>query len=314
MLTNDPLHIVIQNPSTASHLEQRELLLSAALREQPMSWDYKSEYPLVLTESNLKTSWCIFSRQKLVAHASLWPRTLTHRSRSNPIDIGLVGNVATHPDFRGLGLMSNLVAHLVKTAQEYNMSGLVLWSDLLEFYQKLGFSSIGREIRFVFGPSDHQGAESPRRVDPHLLTVDDLERMLQLRPKFEWTVSRSCDEFRSLLAIPNASVFLRRQDTKILSWLVIGKGTDLQGIVHEWGAPSPRELISDLRMIINTWNLPQLVVLCPANIPKQWVDTLTLNSLSKEEHPMALAKPLGHKGAIALSAINRSFFWGFDSI
>lgn len=314
MQLNQPQNFVIQNPCTPSELLQRDSLLSTSLRDHQLEWAYKSEYPLVLNETNLKTSWCLFADQKLAAHASLWPRTLTHISGSNSVKIGLVGNVATHPDHRGCGLMSALFDHLIKKAQEHDFGALILWSDLLEFYQKLGFSSIGRELRFSFGPTDKTHLTSIQKIDPSELTTSDLERMLQLKPKLDWTIHRSPEEFRSLLSIPNTATFTCRQGSKITSWLSIGKGSDLQGVIHEWGAESPSQLLNDIQTVIATWDLPQLILLTPLGLKNHWISALKVFSQDFKEHPMALALPVGSGGKNALSAVARGFFWGFDSI
>jgi GNAT superfamily N-acetyltransferase len=314
MQVNQAINFIIQNPCTPSELLQRDSLLSSSLRDHQLDWPYQREYPLVLSETNLQTSWCIFADQKLAAHASLWPRTLTHISGSNSIKIGLVGNVATDPDHRGCGLMSTLFKHLIKKAQEQDIKALILWSDLLEFYQKLGFSSIGREFRFILAPKDKPNLTSIQKVDLSDLNDGDLIRMLQLKPKLEWTIHRSRDEFRSLLGIPNTAIFIRRQGHKITSWLAIGKGSDLQGVIHEWGSASATELLNDVQTVIAAWDLPQLILLAPASLQTQWTNSLKLFSQGFEEHPMALAMPVEPAGSSALIAIARGFFWGFDSI
>jgi hypothetical protein len=184
----------------------------------------------------------------------------------------------------------------------------------LEFYQKLGFSSIGRELRFNLGPKDKTDLTSIQKIDPSQLTANDLERMLQLKPKLDWTIHRSPEEFSSLLSIPNTATFTRRQGSKITSWLSIGKGSDLQGVIHEWGAESPTELLNDIQTVIATWNLPQLILLTPLGLKNHWISTLKVFSQGFEEHSMALALPVGPNGKNALSAVARGFFWGFDSI
>ena len=307
-------NLVIQNPSTPSEFLLRDSLLSTSLRDHPLTWDYKNEYPLVLTESSLKTSWCLFQDQHLAAHASLWPRTLINRSGHHSIKIGLIGNVATHPDHRGCGLMSALFQHLISEAREQDLEALILWSDLLEFYQKRGFSSIGRELRFLIAPTAIQHLTTITRAEVSDLSVSDLEVMLGLRPKLDWIIERSPDEFKPLLGIPNTAIFIRRKGPKIISWIAIGKGSDLQGVIHEWGAVSPQDLMNDIQTILLTWDLPQLTLLMPASISAPWFNHFKLHSESFTEHPMALALPVGHHGEAIKPALARSFFWGFDSI
>lgn len=307
-------NFVIQNPCTPSEFQERDSMLAASLRDHPISWDYGSEYPLVLNTSNRQTSWCVFTGHKLAAHASLWPRTLTHITGSKSLLIGLVGNVATHPDSRRSGIMSALFEHLIKTAKERDLQALVLWSDLVQFYQKLGFSSIGRELRLTIRPNDKLQLTDIERADPSTLSSIELETMLSLRPKLEWSIRRSAEEFKLLMSIPNTAVFLRRHGKKIVSWLAIGKGSDLQGVIHEWGASSPAELLQDIQTILAIWTIPELTLLAPIAIEKPWIHALKTYSYATMEHPMALALALGTGDRPILPPLSRSFFWGFDSI
>lgn len=289
-------------------------MLTTSLRDGVLPWRFQHEYPLVLSDDHLETSWCLYADSKLAAHANLWPRILSHQTSSRSIKIGIVGNVVTHPDFRGCGLMSAVFAHLTSVAKNQDMQALVLWSDLLEFYQKLGFSSIGREIRFVLGASDRRVDTGIRKVDVSQLSDDDLAKMLSLRPAQEWQLNRSITEFRSLLGIPNTALFIRRRGSRITSWFAVGKGSDMQGVIHEWGATSAIELVNDVLTIISAWQLPHLTILTPANLPKLWKDEIESHSTQKSEHNMALGLSFGSNGPSVLSTLARSFLWGFDSI
>ena len=210
--------------------------------------------------------------------------------------------------------MSAIFDHLTAVARSNDLEALILWSDLLQFYQKLGFSSIGRESRFVLGRCDRGGTSPVSKIAAQDLSDADLHRMLQLRPKVEWELERSLTEFRALLAIPNTALFVRRKGLAVVSWFAIGKGSDMQGIVHEWGASAPQELIQDIQTVLELWNLTSLTVLSPVTIARSWIETFRLHAISQTEHSMALGLPIGNKGQEALSAIARSFLWGFDSI
>lgn len=314
MLSDQKENIIINNPCTKTELEQRNTLLTISLRDTPLEWGYPSEYPLVLNEHNINTSWCVFFDQKLAAHATLWPRALRHRSSQCQFNVGLVGNVATHPEHRGRGFMASLFDHLTKVGRKHELSALILWSDLGQFYQKLGFSSIGRESRFVFKNRQSHYQQVAFKTSPDELSEEDLCRMLELRPKLEWRLERSTQEFRILLSIPNTAIFVRRHNKTITSWLAIGKGADLQGIIHEWGSNKPAELVENIYSIISTWGLPQLTLLAPLGLAGQWQTQLKMHASSTTIHSMALALPLGNNGQASIAAASRCFFWGFDSI
>jgi len=314
MQTTTDEKLKIQNPSTTSDLERRDHLLASSLRDHQLDWQYRCEYPLVLTEKSASTSWCLYSGENIAAHASLWPRMLSHRSGQRAIKLGFIGNVATDSKYRGCGFMTKLFSHLIEVARSHDIEALVLWSDLLQFYQKLGFSSIGRESRFTFKPKDTQLITGITRVSPDSLTDLDLERMLDLRPKFEWNLGRTVPEFRVLLSIPNTALLIRRHGSRIVSWMAIGRGSDMQGIVHEWGSASGLELVRDIQAVIAQWDLPELQTIAPAGLTPLWQETLKLYSVNQADCPMALGLPIGPKGAEALAATAKSFIWGFDSI
>lgn len=313
MQKQDLTPLRLGSPTSTSALEQRDSFLTATLRDHPLKWSYRDEYPLVLSESAAQSSYCLFEQDTIVAHASLWPRQLVHASAQKIISVALVGNVSTHPDRRGQGLQLQLFAHLANLAASQDMKALVLWSDLLEFYQKLGFSSNGRELRFVLTRRERLKPTPVRKCDAAKLTDHDLEAMMDLRPKLEWQLKRSTTEFRALLTIPQSLLFIRRSGHAITSWFIIGKGSDMAGVIHEWGAKSPRELTADLQSILAAYNLADLTILAPASAASTWLQELRTHATSVTEHPMALVRSLTGKNEAA-EALARGFIWGLDSI
>jgi GNAT superfamily N-acetyltransferase len=306
--------LIFANPSTEAQIATRNSMLASSLRDSSYSWDYGSEYPLVLSSANASQSWCAYDNDDIVAHANLWPRTLEHSSGAKQFEIGLVGNVATHPQFRNRGHMKNLMEHVVKVAQSQNLQALVLWSDLLQFYQNFCFRSIGQEFRYHIIRNERPRNTGIEQVNISQLSECVLESMLHLRPKLEWTTLRSPQEFRTLLNIPDMHLFARRKGNKLSSWLVIGKGADMRGVIHEWGAISADELLADIQSILHEKNIPELILLAPTNLHHHWISPLNLRCASKSVHPMALAMPLGSHGHEALQALAKGFIWGLDSI
>ena len=308
------ISLTFQNPSTDAALKARDSLLAASLRDPKYRWEYSSEYPLVLSNSATGLSWCAYQGNELVAHANLWQRQLIHAAGNRKIEIGLVGNVATHPSHRGQGHMSALMTHLIKTAQSQNLQGLVLWSDLLQFYQNLGFRSIGQEYRFRIERNDRPRTTGIELLDPAGLSDDELVAMMRLRPKLEWTLGRSPAEFRALLSIPDVHLFARRKGTRTASWLLIGKGADMRGVIHEWGAISADELLADVQSILHDLDIPELLLLSPAHLHHHWIAPLNLRCTTKSSHHMALAMPIGPLGEETLQNLSKGFIWGLDSI
>src|SRR5690606_5092783 len=85
---------------------------------------------------------------RIVAHANLWPRTW--RTGQESFEVGLIGNVATSTQERGRGIGTELMRQLESLARRHNLKALILWSDLLKFYQNLGYHALGTEARYFF--------------------------------------------------------------------------------------------------------------------------------------------------------------------
>jgi GNAT superfamily N-acetyltransferase len=302
------------HPTSASDFLERDQLLATSLRDAEYRWNYATEYPLVLAPEAQGISWCVHSQGSLVAHANLWPRRLVQQSGQKSFQIGLVGNVATHPEHRGHGHMKALLAHLAEIAPAQNLHALVLWSDLLGFYQNLGFRSIGREIRFRIARSERIKPTGIKHRDARSLGDIQLQALLLARPKLEWTLERSIEDFRTLLSIPDTHLFIRQSGTAIRSWFLIGKGADMQGVIHEWGAFSADELVADIQSVLHDLDIPELLLLCPGNLHHHWLAPLKLRSSEALPHPMALAMGLTNLGHEALGALAKGFIWGLDSI
>lgn len=308
--------IKIESPNTAAAFVARDQLLASTMRDTPPLWSYAAEYPLVLANDSqaASTSLCAFAGDRVIAHINVWPRTLIHASTQKSETIALVGNVASHPDYRGQGHIRELVVHAAKTALSQGANAMILWSDLLEFYQNLGFTSNGREVRYVMQRSDRMIETDLKKVDLKDLSDDFLLAMLEKRPKFEWNLHRSVTEFRALLSIPECYLFVRSRGRQVLSWLVIGKGSDMAGVIHEWGASSPDELWVDLQSLMHSYDLAELTLLAPGALQGHWHKNFATKSHSSSTHAMALAKALNPAGEMTLNHLARGFIWGLDSI
>jgi hypothetical protein len=136
---------------------------------------------------------------------------------------------------------------------------------------------------------------------------------MKLRPPVSATIQRSQAEFSCLLNIPNCEVCLLTEEGTPCAYAIIGKGYDMMGVVHEWGAEDPARLQHCLSAISTNLQLTELYLLTPYYIDEPW---LTLfRSMAKEELrlDMALVKPLRSEWQDQL-AISEGFIWGLDSI
>lgn len=303
------------HPHTASELRTRNELLQSALRSEPSSFDIAAEYPLVLGASGASFSYCSGGGDGIQAHANLWPRTLICPDTNGRYAVGLIGNVATAERFRGQGMMNALMTDIKRQAVDMGMEALLLWSDLLEFYQKLGFQSFGHECRWQFASRD---LVVPRRQGWRQLPPDEARSlaaaMLTCRFPVPMTLERSFEEFQALLTIPALKIFGYFDHSGTLTgYLLEGRGADLVGVVHEWGSPDPDCLLTGIAVAAASAGLSQLTLLSPAKLPKSWYSSLRRHAVERALHPTGLAWYANDNPNIR-AALDACFIWGMDSI
>lgn len=213
--------------------------------------------------------------------------------------------------------MRSMFTELEKLAQDQQLSAMILWSDLDKFYQSLGFESLGQEKRcffsteFCYQPS--RGLTDFIAIDPKSLKAEDLQALLTIRQKVPYTLERSPEEFFSLLQIPACVLFMGFSNNALTSYAIVGKGYDLAGVVHEWGASSPAELFDGVRDICQLLKYEQLIVLSPASLTPEWDDAFNANAAQVDPVSMALGKIITPDKRI-IGGLQQLFVWGMDSI
>jgi GNAT superfamily N-acetyltransferase len=313
----------IFTPNSSLEYSERNSLLQKSLREDAKYFSIESEYPIVLSKDGSRFSYCYRHELELVAHANLWPRVVTCSVTKQRWQIGLIGNVATDERFRGQGIMSNVLEHLITVATDTNLSILILWSDLLEFYQKQGFRSFGEERRYIFTrESLDQGLKDQAFSDifftkHEIKSINDavLDTFIDLRPKTSLTTDRTVSEFTSLLKIPNLNVY-SSSDTagKLTAFAILGKGADMESVVHEWGGETASDISGLISFILADSEREAAMLLSPKSLPKQFHTELARFSAGHEKHPMALAWTHPALSKKDLRQLEDLFIWGLDSI
>ena len=309
----------IFHPQSSAQKEQRDILLTAALRPEGSPFPIAKEYPIVLGREDERLSFCLGAPNAPVAHANLWPRRLISRTHDTVLRIGLIGNVATTEQHRGQGLMRELFSALKTEATSQGLAALILWSDLLEFYQKLGFSSCGREHRWQFSRAKLR-ARLLQSVNftPLASTKPAVtEALLKSRYPVDFTLERSPTEFAQLLQIPGLTALISAGYNP--AYVLLGKGCDMTCVVHEWGAPTPAVLLAGVLAAAEAADLADILLLTPANLEPSWQRYLHAQADVVTEHSMALmwcneATQQETFAINAAEAIDKSFIWGLDSI
>ncbi len=307
--------MLVYHPSIPEHFSQRNSLLQKCLRPDELPFAIEEEYPIVLATEGRDFSYCHDHEGRLCSHANLWPR-LVFDKRGTPIfGIGLVGNVATDPDLRGNGHMRSLLAKMEEEAKGKGLKALVLWSDLSTFYHKVGYKTLGREFRFSFSRGTGRrtaGDEVLCYREAHR-ELDDLtlQKLIDLRLRTPLSLERTTRDFRRLLEIPWLDVFIIQRQGIVRAYALVGKGYDMLGVIHEWGAQSPQELESLIASIARLNEVEDTLLLAPGSLDAAWLKCLRGLAKGKEEVPMALAKVLDPQIEKELDEL---FIWGLDSI
>ncbi len=304
------------HPFESDLLEQRTKLLQNSLRDSLVPYRIDQEFPIVLNPTHKNLSFCVTDEKKqLLAHANFWPRHFWDRDLQKSFAVALVGNVATHPEFRNKGIMTQLLNFLWEKARNLEFEALVLWSDSAKFYRGLGFLGFGTEYRWVFRregftPSLGTGVfklEQARQFD-------DLEydKLIALRYPTQVTLLRTASEFKKYISIPETYLFTLRNFEEIEAYAVLGKGADMSELIHEWGAKNPQKILELINFILSYLQRFELALLTPVDLSEEWLSAFIKVNASYNHRSMALGKFLPDSAIAKLSP--RCFIWGLDSI
>ncbi len=205
--------------------------LSDHLRPQ-QSWSIADEYPLAIHDENLNNVRVIKDNNSFLSAAVMKP--LIIKSPAGLFKVAAIGSVVTDPSHRNQGLSRQVLDDCLKAAKDHGCDFAVLWTNLFDFYRKLGFELAGTEISLTI-PQSFKAPDAPdlrymqsNRVDP--------EAILRIYSQHTTGTLRTADDIRKFLNIPNARVFTAWDKNNVLqAYAVEGKGADLDSYIHEWG-------------------------------------------------------------------------------
>lgn len=206
------------------------------------------DFPLFYTEANLKHLWIV--REKLNGKECIASHSgsllLNIYIEGMKIAVGGIGGVSSRSEFRGKGYAKELVKKCAEDLQGQGAALAFLWSGEHDFFRSLGFELVGRQWSIAL-PASKQGVLQEEAVKVcaeqgttareweisegagHVL--DEGKRLLDQHPL---RIARSDQEFRKLLSSPGARIFSAKRKGVLSAYLVIGKGLDLAGHIHEW--------------------------------------------------------------------------------
>lgn len=222
----------MEGPRSPAEAELSRVIefLNGSLREGT-GWSIATEYPTALASSNLHNMRIITEAERVVSHAVIKP--LVIKSPQVIYKVAAIGSVVTDPSRRNQGLSTKILNDCLAEATRQQCDIAILWTNMHDFYRRLGFELAGREISLVM---DH-----PLNVPPGGLRFSDdnkvsAEAIHRLFAAHTVGSTRSVDDIRKFLAIPKTKIYTAWEpDGALAAFAVEGKGADLGGYLHEWG-------------------------------------------------------------------------------
>jgi len=195
-------------------------------------WSIADEYPLAIHDSNLNNVRVIRDQNDFLSAAVMKP--LVIKSPVGIFKVAAIGSVVTNPEHRNQGLSKQVLEDCIDSARKHGCDFAILWTDLFDFYRKLGFELAGSEVSLAI-PESFKCTDVPGLRFMNTNKIDP-EALLRLYSQHTTGSVRTVDEVRRLLQIPNSRVFTAwNEQNKLVAYAVEGKGADLEGYIHEWG-------------------------------------------------------------------------------
>lgn len=221
------------NPRSPSAQEYSDLLkfLDQSLRPKA-NWSISAEYPTTLTQDNLHNLCIIKEGDTVISHAALKPHVL--KTPMAIFKVGAIGSVVTNDQHRNLGYSKKVLEECLELAKKQECDIAILWTNLYDFYQKIGFSLAGYEISLVVNENFNSTIDSSVKI----LKSSQVDPAALHKVMSQHTVMtfRTAEDVRKFLKIPNSNIYTLWEANGTLSaYAIEGKGADLGGYIHEWG-------------------------------------------------------------------------------
>lgn len=234
--------------------------------------------------------------EQIVSHALVRP--LLVKTPVGVFKVAAIGSVVTAQNARGRGYSKATIESCLELAREMGAEIAILWSDLFDFYAKLGFAPAGTETIFSVD-RELPRLEGLKMIRTPQVSPDALLRLFQQHSVHSF---RTADDVRKHLMIPNSAVYTAWDDqNRMVAYGIEGKGADLSGCLHEWGGSTPA-LLSLFDFIRNDMGR-DLLVMTPAlaqNVNRR----LEAAGCKRYQGPLGLMRVLNASSVV--SKLNRA--------
>jgi N-acetylglutamate synthase-like GNAT family acetyltransferase len=196
-------------------------------------WNLRDEYPLAFADKNMGNLRIIEKDDQVVAHAVMKPSLI--RTHYHLFKVGFIGSVVTDKQHRGQGYSRQIIESCLDASRQQECDFALLWTDLFDFYSKLGFEVGGQEIALQLGHQFQlQEKEGLRMMEGPQVSP---EAILKLYNKHNLRTLRLNHEVRDYLKIPRSQVYTawNQSNGQLEAYCIMGKGADFTNYIHEWG-------------------------------------------------------------------------------
>jgi predicted N-acetyltransferase YhbS len=239
---------LIPRPPGPSEFESLHALLDSVFRSGGGSM--ARDYPKLLSEPNRGDLRVVVASGRVVCHAGILMRDAS--IEGIPARVGLMGAVATDPEYRGKGLASRCVRSVMEHAIARGAE--LMWiSGGRGLYKRLGAREVGEDLEFSLGAEDlsvfARDIDVRSLGEEHIPEIAELyahEAVRYIRPLEDW---QAC--FRTCVAMDRPSRFLGAWDSgRLAAYAVIHeKDQNDQSFVIEYAGARGVLLCALLRMM-----------------------------------------------------------------
>ena len=149
---------------------------------------------------------------------------------------GLIGSVSTDPGFRRRGLATRVLLEAEERLEAQGCLFALLWADQPAFYLARGWRPMGVEIDFLIPATMRK--QLPRHEDVRVAQEGDAPAIHALYSEHAQRVDRAPIETEQLLRASGVEVLVAESSGQMVAYACMGRGEDLQHVVHEWAGPS----------------------------------------------------------------------------
>jgi GNAT superfamily N-acetyltransferase len=202
-------------------------------------------YPLV-GPSNHNHCHLLIDKQKVIGHIGIRKRKLSYKGET--LEVILLGGIAIHPNYRGQGIFSDFFKSIIEI---YNKDAalMFLWSDLSSLYKKFNFYEAGGVIQTGRQTLLNESLSSDW-IESNLKSIsnDQFEDIKSLyNDRKDLHLIRDERYWSAIREVSSARLFYKvNSQEKILSYFILSKGHDLDGIIHEYNVENEKDFFKEI--------------------------------------------------------------------